>query len=200
MIHDTASSPIPETAQPLAQSTWDFQLDHRSKVRVSSIPDDDNKGFLPSLLLCLPAAWKRNQEHDAYFLLSSHPIFRKASSSWVSALPISRSSWSFLGGHPPSPAISSPMLSPLTYACKPAALPLPEKLLLFLHQLLPGDWDSSLVLCPHGDAALQVMKLAKVLPQDAAAFKVPWHIHSILWQKRKATELQWCWEGILFPG
>lgn len=86
---------------------------------------------------------------------------------------------------PPIPDPSNPGSS--SHIFRPATLPPPENS-LFLCLLLPGDGDSGFVLRPHRDAALQVMELAKVLPQDAAAFEVPRHIHGILWQERNAIE------------
>lgn len=48
----------------------------------------------------------------------------------------------------------------------------------------PGNGDSCLLLSTHGDATLQVVELAKVLPQCAAALKVPGHVDSALEGKR----------------
>lgn len=45
---------------------------------------------------------------------------------------------------------------------------------------LPGDGHSSLLARSHGNAALEVMQLAKVLPQRAAALEIPRHIYRTL--------------------
>lgn len=53
---------------------------------------------------------------------------------------------------------------------------------------LPGDGYSSLLACTHGNATLEVVQLAKVLPQCAAALKVPCHINCTL--KHTQTHIQ----------
>lgn len=51
--------------------------------------------------------------------------------------------------------------------------------------ILPGDGHCSLILCPHGNPALEIMKLPKVFSQDAATFEVPGHVDRILDGERK---------------
>lgn len=52
----------------------------------------------------------------------------------------------------------------------------------------PCDGDRRLLLGAHGDAALQVVELAEVLPQRAAALKVPGHVDGALERREEEEE------------
>lgn len=52
----------------------------------------------------------------------------------------------------------------------------------------PRNGDSRLLLGAHGDAALQVVELAKVLPQRAAALEVPGHVDGALQGREEEEE------------
>lgn len=49
----------------------------------------------------------------------------------------------------------------------------------------PCNGDCSLLLGAHGDPALQVVELAKVFPQCAAALEVPGHVDGTLGETEK---------------
>lgn len=100
-----------------------------------------------------------------------------------------------LAAHNP-PILIAPSLN-IQENCAPqghqeeAPFPLPQHSSTLLPS--PCDGDRSLLLGAHGDPALQVVELAKVFPQCAAALEVPRHIHGALGEREREEEAAQGW-------
>lgn len=90
---------------------------------------------------------------------------------------------------PNPPILNAPALN-IQENCAPqgheeeAPFPLPQH-----SSTSPCNGNCSLLLGAHGDPALQVVELAKVFPQCAAALEVPGHVHGALGRQRKRNNL-----------